>query len=205
MKVGKLPDEIKMDRQVFEALASETRIGLLKKLDSQQMTISELSREMDMAKSTVHEHLVKMVSSGLVDKFDNGHKWTYYHLTSKGRNILHPHETAKIMVFLGVSVLAIASGITNVLNVLTMSGAAAPVAEKALMSEAAAPGYGEVPTDSEMAALSEAPRAVEPAVSAAEPSMLIGVVLIACGIALAYIAYRMWKRRRPKKFKQNAR
>jgi DNA-binding transcriptional ArsR family regulator len=199
-----LPDEIKMDRSVFEALASETRIDILKKLDSRQMTISELSREMDMAKSSIHEHLVKMTRSGLVAKFDNGHKWTYYHLTGKGRNILHPHETAKILVFLGVSLLAIASGITNVLNVLKMSGAAAPMAEKVAMSEAAAPAYGGAPTEHEMAALGEAARAVEPATCGAEPSLFIGVVLIASGIILAYIAYRMWRRGRPKRFKQNA-
>ncbi len=192
-----MPDEIKMDRQVFEALASETRIDLLKKLDSQQMTISELAREMDMAKSTVHEHLVKMVKSGLVAKFDNGHKWTYYHLTGKGRNILHPHETAKIMVFLGVSILAIASGVTNILNVLTMSGEAAPMVMEA------APAYGGAPSEEEMAALGEAARAVEPAACGAEPSLFIGVVLIASGIILAYISYRMWRRGRPKKFKQN--
>ena len=180
-----MPDEIKMDRKVFEALASETRIDLLKKLDERQMTITELSREMDMAKSSIHEHLVKMVKSGLVAKFDNGHKWTYYHLTGKGRNILHPHETVKILVFLGVSLFAIASGIANILNVLTLGGAAAPMAEKAVMSDAA--------------------RAVEPAACGTEPSMLIGVVLIASGIALAYISYRIWKRTRPKRFKQNAR
>jgi DNA-binding transcriptional ArsR family regulator len=193
-----LQDEIKMDRQVFEALASETRIEILKKLDERQMTISELSREMDMAKSSIHEHLVKMVQSGLVAKFDNGHKWTYYHLTGKGRKILHPHETAKILVFLGVAIIAIASGVTNILNVLTLGSAAAPMAEKAVMSEAAPVTTGEA----EMAALSESARATEPAVSGTEPSLLIGVVLIASGIALAYISYRMWRRGRPKRFKQ---
>lgn len=196
-----MPDEIKMDRKVFEALASETRIDILKKLDSRQMTITELSREMDMAKSSIHEHLVKMVDSGLVGKFDNGHKWTYYHLTGKGRNILHPHETAKILVFLGVSLLAIASGITNILNVLTMGGAAAPMAEKVVMSEAAA--YGGAPSENEMAALGEAARAVEPATCGTEPSLFIGVVLIASGIILGHITYRIWKRTRPKRFKQN--
>ena len=180
-----MPDEIKMDRQVFEALASETRIDILKKLDARQMTISELAREMDMAKSSIHEHLAKMASSGLVDKFDNGHEWTYYCLTSKGRNILHPHETAKILVFLGVSIIAIASGIANILNVLTPGSAAAPMAEKAVMSDAA--------------------RAVEPAACGAEPSLFIGVVLIASGIILAYITYRIWKRTRPKRFKQSDR
>jgi DNA-binding transcriptional ArsR family regulator len=194
-----------MDRKVFEALASETRIDILKKLDTRQMTISELAREMDMAKSSIHEHLVKMVQSGLVAKFDNGHKWTYYHLTGKGRNILHPHTTAKILVFLGVSILAIASGITNILNVLTMGGAAAPMAEKAVTTDAAAPAYGGAPSEPEMAALSESARAVEPAVGGTEPSLFIGVVFIASGITLAYIAYRMWSRGRPKRFKQNAR
>jgi DNA-binding transcriptional ArsR family regulator len=191
-------DEIKMDRQVFEALASETRIDLLKKLDTRQMTISELSRELDMAKSSIHEHLAKMASSGLVEKFDNGHKWTYYYLTRKGRNILHPHETAKILVLLGVSLLAIARGALDVFS-LRVIGSGAPVA----MEAAEAPMLA-APSDSEMAAMREAPKAAEHAAGSAEPSILIGGLLIAGGILIGYIAYRMWSKARPKRFKQGA-
>jgi threonine/homoserine/homoserine lactone efflux protein len=141
-----------------------------------------------------------MATSGLVEKFDNGRKWTYYYLTRKGRNILHPHETAKILVLLGVSILALASGVTNVLSLLAPMGAAPMAAET--LSEAAAP---RAPADQEMAALSEAAKAVEPATCASDTSIIIGAILIASGIFLGYLAYRMWSRGRPKKFKQNAR
>jgi len=188
-----------MDRRVFEALASETRIDILKKLDARQMTISELSREMEMAKSSIHEHLAKMVESGLVEKFDKGHKWTYYYLTRKGRNILHPHEATKILVLLGLSLLAITSGISNFINVLLYGSAAAPMSQaKMTVAEAAdAALAGE-----ESAIMSEAPRAVEPALTS-EPFMMISAVLIAIGIIIALIAYKMWSRGRPKKLKQN--
>lgn len=198
-----MPDEIKMDRRVFEALASETRINILKKLDTRQMTVTELSRELDMAKSSIHEHLAKMVDSGLVEKFDDGHKWTYYYLARKGRNILHPHETAKILVLLGISLLAIAGGITNIWNLLMATAAAAPMASKTGVIEAA-PAYS-APPDYEMAAPSEAPRAVEHALPTAEPSLLIGAVLILAGIFIGFLAYKMWSRTKPKRFKQSAR
>ncbi len=93
-----MPDEIKMDRRTFESLASETRISILKNLDIRQMTITELSRNLELAKSTVHEHLKKLEDVELVEKIESSRKWSYYKLTYKGKRILHPHEMVKIMV-----------------------------------------------------------------------------------------------------------
>jgi DNA-binding transcriptional ArsR family regulator len=50
-------DEIRMDKKVFETLASDTRIAILKELDRRQMTLTELANSLDMAKATVHQHL----------------------------------------------------------------------------------------------------------------------------------------------------
>ena len=187
-----MPDEIKMDKKVFEALASETRINILKKLDCRQMTITEMSREMDMAKSSIHEHLAKMTGSGLVEKVEDGHKWTYYYLTRKGRNILHPHETAKILVLLGLSILALAGGITRILSMLTRS--AGEALDTAMMEAAPAPAAApRLPSEPEAEALSEGIKAAE-AASGSEPALTLGIVLILTGIVLGFFAYRMWRR-----------
>ena len=91
--------KITLDRTAFKALASETRIDLLKSLDSRPMTVSELSRKIDMNKATTYEHLGKLVKAGLVKRKEDKNKWVYYKLTWRGTNILHP-ETVKIALTL---------------------------------------------------------------------------------------------------------
>ncbi|MEE8402803.1 MAG: winged helix-turn-helix domain-containing protein [Candidatus Hydrothermarchaeaceae archaeon] len=184
-----MPDEIKMDRKVFETLASETRINILKRLDTRQMTITELSRELDMAKSSIHEHLAKMLDSDLVGKFEDGHKWTYYRLTRKGRNILHPHETAKILVLLGLSLLALTGGVTRILSLMMVRGAGAATMEQAAL--AARPL-----SEHETEALSKGLEAAEPIYSS-EPGLALGVALVLAGLVLGFLTYRMWRRSMP--------
>ncbi len=46
-----------IDRKALFALASETRIEILKKLDKRRMTLTELSESLNMSKTTVKEHL----------------------------------------------------------------------------------------------------------------------------------------------------
>ena len=107
-------ERVSLDRRAFEVLALETRIDILKRLDSRRMTITELSKELGLAKSTVHEHLIKMTDSGLVKKRGNEYKWVYYELTLKGSEILHPHETTKIILLLTSTALALAGGIIGI-------------------------------------------------------------------------------------------
>ncbi len=194
-----MPDEIKMDRKVFEALASETRINILKTLDSRQMTITELSQELEMAKSSIHEHLGKMQGSGLVEKVEDGRKWTYYYLTGKGRNILHPHETAKILVLLGMSLLSLVGGFSRVFQFGPVAiGANAPITEQTADFAA--------PATAEMESVSEGTRAVESAVSSGfDYTTMLGVLLILIGIMCGILAYRMWIKRGPGKVKANER
>ncbi len=192
-----MPDEIKMDRKVFEALASETRINILKTLDSRQMTVTELSQELEMAKSSIHEHLGKMQGSGLVEKVEDGRKWTYYYLTGKGRNILHPNEAAKILVLLGMSLLSLVGGFLRIFPFGNVAiGAGAPMIEQTATLAA--------PKTAEMDSVSEGARAVESAASSGfDYTTMLGILLILIGIMCGILAYRMWTKRRPKKFKAN--
>jgi DNA-binding transcriptional ArsR family regulator len=96
--------KITLDRKTFKILASETRVGILKKLDRRQMTVSDLARTLDMNKATVFEHLEKLIDAGLIKKKEDERKWVYYSLTWKGKNILHPERT-KIAIVLGVSLI----------------------------------------------------------------------------------------------------
>jgi len=46
-----LANEITLDKKAFDVLASKTRINILKKLGSRRMTVSELSKILNLSKS----------------------------------------------------------------------------------------------------------------------------------------------------------
>lgn len=100
------PGKITLDRIAFKALASETRVAILKTLDSRPMTVSEVSRKIDMNKATTYEHLGKLVDADLVKRREDKNKWVYYKLTWRGKNILHP-ETVKIALTLCAALVLI--------------------------------------------------------------------------------------------------
>lgn len=181
-----MTEEIRMDRKTFESLASETRITLLKTLDIRQMTITELSKNLGLAKSTVHEHLTKMVDSGLVEKIEDHRKWSYYKLTYKGKRILHPHEMVKIMLLLSTSFLAFVGGVFEVLNyqgfLSSLPGQREARAEYA--EKLAAPELAEE-------ALPQAPPA--PLADSNLAALFLGVFLLILAFALGYWAVKRWK------------
>jgi len=100
-----MEDKITLDRAAFKVLASDTRISIIKSLKRQRKTLSELAKESGMSVSTVKEHLDSLVKAELIIQKDEGHKWKYYELTRKGKNILNPGET-RIWVLLSVSAIA---------------------------------------------------------------------------------------------------
>ena len=98
-------DTVKIDRKVLFALASNTRIKMLKKLRKRRMTLTELSKELNISKTAVKEHLDKLVEAGLVERTDEGRKWIYYGLTEKGKNVLNP-KNKKLILLLSIASFA---------------------------------------------------------------------------------------------------
>ena len=113
--------KIVMTQDEFRVLASTTRIDIMKLLDESQLTVSDVSRRLEMNKATVHEHLNKLIEVGLVKKEDTNRKWVYYSLTWKGKNLLHP-ERVKVMVALAT----IAIAVVIVGHIIAMQGATVP-------------------------------------------------------------------------------
>ncbi len=87
-----MEDKITLDRQTFKALAIDSRVDILRRLEQHQHTLTDLAQEMGLAPSTIKEHLDKLVAVDLVVQIDKGMKWKYYRLTRKGRKLLNPHE-----------------------------------------------------------------------------------------------------------------
>jgi DNA-binding transcriptional ArsR family regulator len=101
-----MPEEkITLDREAFKSLASDTRVSILKSLNSRRKMLAELSKELKMSPSTVKEHMDSLRKAGLVELKDDGHKWKYYELTRKGKNVLNPGE-ARVWILLCLSGLA---------------------------------------------------------------------------------------------------
>lgn len=92
-------DQVTLDKASFKALSSEARIRILKALDDKRMTLSDLSRKLDLAKPTLLEHLTKLEAALLVRKEDEGRKWIYYSLSRKAKRILHPERTRIRLLF----------------------------------------------------------------------------------------------------------
>ncbi|HVM45504.1 MAG TPA: winged helix-turn-helix domain-containing protein, partial [Candidatus Thermoplasmatota archaeon] len=121
-------DKITLDRDVFKALASDTRLDILKKLDARQKTVTELAKELELNKSTVLEHLEKLEAVGLIQKVEQDveRKWVYWQLTWTGRRLLHP-EQVQVALLLSTAGGALASAIAAVWLWMRSGTAEAPV------------------------------------------------------------------------------
>lgn len=102
--------EVVLDRTSFKALASETRIGLLKRLDKGRRTASQLAGEFSLSVQAVSEHLKRLEEAGLVERKDDGRKWVYFELTRKGGQVLG-REKSNVLFLLSVSFLMLATGV----------------------------------------------------------------------------------------------
>ncbi len=109
--------KIVLDQESFKALASDTRIEILKKLDNTQLTVTDLANAMAVNKSAVHKHLTRLVEAGLVKKKEGDRKWVYYTLSLKGAQLLHP-ERVQIALMLAATAVAVTFGLYQLMNYL---------------------------------------------------------------------------------------
>lgn len=103
-----MADEITLDKEVFKALAGDTRVSVLKSLMQRRKTQSELAKELNLAAPTIKDHLDILQKAQLVREVDDGHKWKYIELTVKGKSLLQPTDK-RIMVLLGTSLFGVAA------------------------------------------------------------------------------------------------
>jgi DNA-binding transcriptional ArsR family regulator len=107
--------KITLDRETFKALASDTRLDILKALDGKSLGLNEIARDSNLNKATLHEHLTKLHEAGLIKRNErDGHKWVYYKLTWKGESLLHPENT-KIVIMFTTTFIALWVGIIELI------------------------------------------------------------------------------------------
>lgn len=108
---------VELDKKSIFALASDTRLEMLKSLQPMRRTVSQLSEELKIDKGAVHRHLKKMEEGGLVKRFED-HGFVYYGLTWKARDLIVPNENTQVIIVLSsiwilalVVVLFVAAGL----------------------------------------------------------------------------------------------
>jgi DNA-binding transcriptional ArsR family regulator len=107
--------KITLDRETFKALASDTRLDILKALDGKNLGLNEIAKVSNLNKATLHEHLTKLNEAGLIKRTErDGHKWVYYKLTWKGESLLHPENT-KIVVLFATTFVALWVGVIQLI------------------------------------------------------------------------------------------
>lgn len=119
------PPKITLDQESFKALASEVRVGILKRLDDRRQTVTDLSNFLSLSKPTLLEHLEKLQAAGLVKRLEEGRKWIYYELSDKGRKILRPERVAIVLALSNAAAL-MALGIVALLVSANIGFLAAP-------------------------------------------------------------------------------
>ncbi len=101
---------MKIDKEIIKLLSSDTRIRIMKMLTKRRMMPSELSKFLEVAPSTVIEHLKKLEESDLVKKVETGHKWIYYEITEKGLDIIKPKAPIYLILSLFTGIVIVVYG-----------------------------------------------------------------------------------------------
>ncbi len=101
---------MEINKKVIKALASESRVEILKSLSKRRKMPSELSKELNLAASTIVGHLDVLEKSGLVVKKETGHKFIYYELTDEGQNLIKPRFPVQFIIMLSLGLLMFIGG-----------------------------------------------------------------------------------------------
>ena len=100
---------MEIDRKTLKALSADTRLDILKSLSKRRKMPSELAKELNLATSTVIEHLDRLEEANLVKREETGHKWIYYSLTEKGESLIKPKVPVQFVLIICLSLIVIFS------------------------------------------------------------------------------------------------
>jgi len=192
-----MPGKLTLDRETFKVLAADTRIEILKKLQTHKLTLTDLAQQMDMSPSTVSEHLERLVEVSLIMQEDKGMKWKYYKLTEKGKNIVNPSET-KVWILLGATFLTIAGSALllyhKLSTLLNIPGLQEPMLASAPRALAAPSVQEDVAVKASAKAMGYAATELASSVAGANiPYLEIGLVILSAilfGFCIGYLVKR---------------
>jgi len=101
---------MEITKKTIKALASDTRLEILKILARRRRIAADIAKDLELAPSTVNEHLKKLEESELIRRKDTGHKWIYYEITEKGKNLVQPKTPVQFILILSLGFLMMVIG-----------------------------------------------------------------------------------------------
>lgn len=126
--------KVSLDIESFKALASETRLDILRTLDGKKMNLNEITKATNLHKMTLHEHLSKLTETGFIVRIEReGHKWVYYKLSWKGQSLLHPENT-RIVIMFSMTFVSLLLGILSYITYIGYKKPETPLIEHTLKS-----------------------------------------------------------------------
>lgn len=99
-------EKITLDKTTLKALIVDTRLDILKLLNNQKYTQSDLANLLKLSKPTIKDHLTILEDARLIKKEDTKRKWKYFSITLKGKRIVSPAEVNVMFAFL-INIIAI--------------------------------------------------------------------------------------------------
>lgn len=171
--------DIRLDKETFKALASGTRVDILKLLGQRRHMQTEIAAVLSLSTPTVKEHLDALEKAGLVERHEEGRKWKYYSLSKKGKGVLNPEEM-KIWIVLALLIFSVVGGIWTFFK--SFMGASAPV-EVQMMAKTIAPSA------ESLNMMAEAPPIPAPAPMNYWP-YVFGIAAIVFAVALLWLLFK---------------
>ncbi len=166
---------VELDKKSLFALASDTRLEILRALEPSRRTLSQLAEALNADKAGIHRHLKKLEEGGFVKRFED-HGFVYYGLSWKARDILSPNENTKIVIVLSCSwILILAAAAFLFLGFFAQAGFGAGGASEVNQSDA----YRDL---------------FSPVGSGLPLWLLVGLAFAVVGVALVFMAARGLRR-----------
>jgi DNA-binding transcriptional ArsR family regulator len=120
---------VELDKKALFALASDTRLEILKSLNPMRRTVTQLSQSLGIDKAAVYRHLKKLEEGEFVKRYED-HGFVYYGLTWKARDLLDPKENTRIVILISCAwALLLGAAIIFALASITSNGGMEPVSD----------------------------------------------------------------------------
>jgi len=123
---------MEITKNTIKVLASDTRLEILKVLVKRRKIAADIAKMLDLAPSTVNEHLKKLEEAGLIRRKETGHKWIYFEVTEDGRNLVQPRSPMQFILVLCLGVIMmLVGGFKNFMTPIGGETLSAPMMDKA--------------------------------------------------------------------------
>jgi DNA-binding transcriptional ArsR family regulator len=113
--------KVELDKRSLFALASDTRLEMLKALQTNRRTVSQLAELLDIDKAAIYRHLKKLEEGDFVVRTED-HGFVYYALTWRSRDILNPNDKTKIVILISSALVCVLAMVV----IIFMAGTPSP-------------------------------------------------------------------------------